>query len=136
MISIGAVYRGPELRERPAYQRIGALMRAAIKFRGWFEVGTRPGINVVFYVPGSLGDFDFDEPRESKFSRKKQYLMVQVPVPKSEVNSQSLDDFLIKSLREANLIATQVFQEKKMVYPYREAEELVNQIEQEMKVSD
>lgn len=132
MISIGAVYNGPESKDSWAYERIGRTMRAAMNLRGWFEVGHFPAINVVFYVPGSFGKVDFDEIRDAKFSRKKQYLMIQVPVPEDQVNSRSLDDFLIKSLHGANLIATQFFQEKGMAYPFQEAEELVNKIENEL----
>jgi hypothetical protein len=132
MISIGAVYLGPELDRSWADRRIGTLMRAAAKLRGWFEVGHFPAINVVFYVPGSFEKVKFDKIRDAKFSRKKRLLMIQVPIPASEVNSKSLDDFLIKSLHDANLIGTQYFQEKGMVFPYQEAEELVSQIEKEL----
>jgi hypothetical protein len=136
MISIGCVYRGPELEGSYTFRVLGALMNAAIDCRGSFEVGKSPGINVVFYVPGSLGAPDWEGIRDAKFSPKRQYLMVQVAVPEELVNSPGLTDFAIESLRGANAVAFEFFRVRGLEFPLREAEELVDQITERVRTSE
>lgn len=106
-----------------------AANKAAAKFRGEFELGKRPAINVVFYVPGSTGSPDWDGIRDSKFSRYQQLLMVQVAVPDELVQSASPDVFVMESLYGANAIAFEFLRQKGMQFPLAEAEKLVSEIE-------
>lgn len=128
MISIGAIYRGPELDESAVNAAIRRVGKAAIAARGNFAVGQCPSINVVFYVPGSLGKPDFQYISEGKFSRKQQLLLVAVPVPEEEVSNDDVMDFLIESLHGANAVAFAFFRRKGMDYPLKEAEALVAEI--------
>lgn len=129
MISIGAVYSGPELRGSHADRTIKALRTILFELVGSFEVGgASPGVNVVFCVPGSLGGPDWEWLREAKFSRQKKLILVQVAVPVELVNSSELKEFVVRSLHGANAIAFDTFDEKGLKFPLREAEELVRQI--------
>ena len=90
MISIGTILRGPEHRASAAYRAIAAVRRAAAYCTGATEFAMGPALNVVFYVPGSLGSPDWEGSRDAKFSRRRQLLMVQVAVPSSLVDSPAL----------------------------------------------
>ncbi|MBX7167689.1 MAG: hypothetical protein K1X74_15265 [Pirellulales bacterium] len=150
MISLGSHFRGPELDG----SRIEALLRATgrsiSKERGpwvgtddfgpcdpqpksgvYFEKGSTPAINVVFYVPGSLGDFDIPKIEASRFSRKQKLLLVAVPVPKAEVESGGSVEFVIGALQEANRIAAETFA-KKGTEPFdlEKAEAIVEKVKQ------
>ena len=98
MISIGAVFRGPELRDSRIDRAIKAVGKTAEMLRGEFEFGNSPAINVVFYVPGSTGSLDWEGMRDSKFSRQQQLLMVQVAVPDEIAQSTTPSMFVVESL--------------------------------------
>lgn len=132
MISIGAVFRGSELKDSLADRLITTAMKAARECRDALVSGIHPAINVVFYFPGSLGSFDWDGLRDGKFSQKRQLLMVQVAVPSELVNSQTLKDFLVESLHAANQLAFDFFQRRGIDYSLAEADNLVQRIAQRM----
>jgi len=132
MISIGAHFRGPELSGSRIKQLLMAAMRALKKERGplvgtddfgpcdprptsgpYVELGAAPEVNVVFYVPGSLGDFDIPKIEASRFSRKQKKLLVAVPVPKEEAESGGSVEFVIDALHQANRIAAETFARKR-----------------------
>jgi len=136
MISIGVVFRGPELKGSSVDHLTTALMKAAAECTGSFECATGPAINVVFHVPGSLGRPDWGGIRDAKFSRKRQLLMVQVAVPAKMVDSPSLKDYLIKSLYGADAIAFEFFRQKGLKFPLAEAEKLVQRIKEKMEGPD
>ena len=130
MIAIGAVYNGPEHQQSFAKQAITVAMNGFCDLRGTDEIGGEiPGLNVVFYVPGSLGDPDWVGLRDSKFSRKKKMLMVQVAVPRVMVNSPSLPNFIIESIHGANKIAFQFFHAKGIEFPLADAEDLTDRVQ-------
>lgn len=129
MISIGTVLNGPELSGCPVDRVIHAAMKAAVELRGDFEFGSALAVNVVFFVPGSLGSLDWDGLRESKYSRKKQLLLIQVAVPLEAIESDRPEDFVIESLYGANAVAFEFFRQKRIEFPLAEAEMLVSQIE-------
>ena len=54
MITIGAVYRGPELADSKIQQCIRTISRTMRQFRV-SEIGTEPYVNAVFVVGGSIG---------------------------------------------------------------------------------
>lgn len=128
MITVGAVYGGPEHRDSRVCAIISAVGLAATEARGPFEFGTAPAVNVVYYVPGSLDRPDWTGLRDGRFSRKEQMLMVQVALPEKVVGGEGALDFAIEALYGANAIAFDVFDEKGMQYPLREAEALVERI--------
>lgn len=132
MISIGAVYEGLELRGSPICETINAIGKAVIKLRGDFEIGKSPAVNVVFYVPGSLGGVDWEGSRDSTFSRKQRLLMVQVAIPKEVADSENPVDFLVEALHEANVIAFEGFRKRKIEYPFDEAETLIDDVKRKL----
>ena len=60
MISIGAVYNGPELKGYQIDHSIMAVTKVLKKFRGPLEKGEAPWVNAVFVVSGSLGEVEFN----------------------------------------------------------------------------
>ena len=113
MISIGAHYRGPELDGSPVDLLIRSAAKALKRLRGdGYEAHSVPAVNVVFYVPGSLGGFDIPRIEASRFSRKQKLLLVAVPVPGSVAASGGSVDFVLDALHRANAIAAEVFSKK------------------------
>ncbi len=112
MISIGAHFRGPELEGSPIDKRLSSAMKAVIAECRDFRDGSAPAVNVVFYVPGSLGGFDIPKIEASRFSRKQQLLLVAVPVPEAVAAAGGSVEFVIDALHKANTIAAEVFAKK------------------------
>jgi hypothetical protein len=136
MIAIGAVYGEPEQKGSAIDQAISAAMRAAAKLRAPWEIGHIPGVNVVFSVPGRLTSPDWEGLRDGKFSRKQQFLMIQVAVPREMVSSVETEDFIVESLHKANALALKVFHKKGIEFPLAQAHALVGRIENELKEGD
>ena len=115
MITIGANYEGPELEGSPIHQLIRATMQVVADIRGEPdpEKFSAPAVNVVFYVPGSLGDFpDLKQIEAARFSRKERLVLVAVPVPKDIAKAGASVDFVVDALRQAVAIAAEVFARK------------------------
>lgn len=115
MITIGAHYRGPELEGSPIDELISATMQEVAAIRGEPDPEriSTPAVNVVFHVPGRLGDFpDLKKIEAGRFSRKQKLLLVAVPVSREVAKAGGSVDFVIDALREANKIASEVFARK------------------------
>jgi len=79
----------------------------------YFEVGSAPAINVIFFVPGSVAQHErLTKIEASRFSRKQKLLLVAVPVPKEVADAGGSVDFVIDALHKANAIAAEVFAKK------------------------
>ena len=152
MISMGEHYRGPEL----SRSRIGQLLKCASRSIAeatgpiigtddfgpcascpeegpYFRVGSAPALNVVFYVSGSLGDFDITKIEASRFSRKQKLLLVAVPVPKEVVESGGSVEFVISALHEANRIAAETFSRKGTEpFDFAKSESIVEKVKQKL----
>jgi len=132
MISIGGHFRGPELEGSPIDKLIGAAMIAveAARSKG-YEAHATPAVNVVFYVPGSLGGFDIPKIEASRFSRKKKLVLVAVPVPPEVAQAGGSVEFIIDALHKANAIAADVFARKgKEPFDLARAEATVEKVKQ------
>lgn len=70
MISIGGVYRGPELRGSEINRTIMAITRVLNDLRGPLTLGELPVVNAVFVVPGTLGDAGFSGLQFGQSSQK------------------------------------------------------------------
>jgi hypothetical protein len=113
MISIGADFGGPKMGESPLGLIIRSAMNAAANVRGDWAEGSAPGVNVVFYVPGSVAQYEnLTKVEASRFSRKQKLLLVAVPVPKEIENDGGSVEFVIDALHKANAIAADVFAKK------------------------
>jgi hypothetical protein len=148
LISIGADLNGPGLEHANISKLIAGITQAVVETCGpwigsddfgpcgsrpasgpYFEVGSEPSINVVFYVPGSFGDFDVPKIEACLFSRKNKALLIAVPVPKDAVESGGSVEFVIGALHEANRIAAESFAKKKLDgFNFDKAESLVEEV--------
>ena len=113
MISIGAMYGGPEHEGSAIDKIITAAMNAAMAARGDWTEGTSPGVNVVFYVSGSVVTHHGPEKIEAaRYSRKQRLLLVAVPMPPDVADAGGSIEFIVHALRQANGIAAEIFAKK------------------------
>jgi hypothetical protein len=134
MISIGCILKGPELSSTLIAHRLMTAMRWVDHYRGEYPEGAVPEVNIVFYVPGSLGDFpNMTEITAGRFSRKKKLLLVGVPVPRGMADSGGSVEFIIDTLRKATALAAEVFARKGAEpFDLNKANEIVEQVRQAM----
>ena len=132
MISVGSVLGGPEQMGAPIQDCIRAVSKAVFEICGHDGV---PGVNTVFYVPGSLTAPDFDYPRTGKFSKREQLLMVQVPLRQEIVDAppHEVVRHLLDALHAANAVAFDFFSQKGITFPLAEAESVVLRAEESLK---
>lgn len=125
MISIGAVYHGPELQGSEINRLIMSMSKALKEYRGPLEKGKEPWVNAVFVVPGSLGHAEIDGLEYGDYSKKEKGVVVQIAVPAKIISDGDLIEFLIGSLHGANAMAFEFFRKKGEAFQLREAENLV-----------
>jgi hypothetical protein len=113
MITIGAYFGEGGQQDLPIGVMIRSAMNAAANARGDWTEGSAPAVNVVFYVPGSVAQYEsLTQIEASRFSRKQKLLLVAVPVPKEVADAGGSIDFVIDALHKANAIAAEVFAKK------------------------
>ncbi len=133
MISTGGHYRGPELEGSRIHRLLNATMKALIAACGDFKEGSAPAVNVVFYVPGSLGAFDIPKIEASRFSRKQKLVLVAVPVPPEVARAGGSVEFVIDALHKAITIAAEVFARKGTEpFDLAKAETIVEKVRQSL----
>lgn len=126
MISIGSVFKGPELRETVFSTALRKASKVLSEKRGPLLLGEQPLVNVVFVVPGSFGIPDFKGIEYGQFSKKDRAVVVQVAVPPQIVHSETALAFIVQSLHGANAMAFEFFRQKGDEFRLRDAEELVS----------
>jgi hypothetical protein len=131
MISIGAVYHGPELQGCEVNQAIMAASKILKGFRGGLESISTPWVNAVFVVSGSLAQVDFQGLEYGEYSKENKGVVVKVAVPKKVIDGGDLRKFIIDSLHGANAMAFEFFRQKGEEFPLRDAENLVAKVEEE-----
>jgi hypothetical protein len=124
MISIGAVYRGPELSDSPFQQAVRAAAKVLNAARGELTLGAVPVVNAVFVVPGSLGGTGFEGLNFGQYSKKDKAVVVQIPVPLEVVETVPAS-FIKDALHGANAMAFEFFRQKGDSFPLSDAEALV-----------
>ena len=150
MIAIGVNYGGPEQHRSRIRTLLSAAMNAVADERGewvggddfgpgpsrpstgrFFEVGSAPAVNVLFYVPGSLLTYpDLTKIEAARFSRKQKLLLVAVPVPEEVAKAGGSVEFVIGALRQAVAIAADVFAQKKVgVFDLAGAEAIIEKVQ-------
>lgn len=125
MIYIGAIYSGPELEGSHFWHIKIAVTMAMSDAIGNFQEGAAPSYNIVFCVPGSLGEPDWTDLRQVRYSRKKQMVLLHAAVPREVVASDNAFDYLISTLREANDAAYRFFKRKGIHFDKDKADGLV-----------
>lgn len=129
MITIGCDYMGPEHEQSGIALLLNATMRASMIASGPWEVGRSPGVNVVFLVPGSLGNFGVSAIKTGRFSRKKKLLLVVVPVSPEVTESGGSIEYVMGALRAATELAAETFARKGAgEWPLSETEAVLERI--------
>jgi hypothetical protein len=128
MISIGGVYRGPELKGSSINEGLMSAARALNELRGPLKLGLTPLVNVVFVVPGSLGGADFDGLQFGDYSKKDKAVVVKIAVPTAIAAGGKQAEFIVDALRGANAMAFEFFRQQGQEFPLREAETLVSSV--------
>lgn len=125
MIFLGAIYSGPELEGSHFWRIESAVMTAFSIARGDFKEGDAPSYNIVFCVPGSLGEPDWTDLRQVRYSKKNKMILLHAAVPREVVASDNAFDYMISTLREANDAAYRFFKHKGMHFDKDKADGLV-----------
>ncbi|WP_313623353.1 hypothetical protein [Achromobacter sp.] len=129
MISIGAVYHGPELEVSEVNRSLMEASKALRGFRGGLEAIDTPWVNAVFVVSGSLAHVDFDGLEYGDCSRANKGVVVKVAMSRKIIDGGEFFAFIINSLRGANAMAFEFFRQKGQEFPLRSAEDLVTRTE-------
>jgi len=132
MISIGAVFNGPELKGSALSKKLMETSAAIKDLRGSLDDGIRPWVNAVFVVPGSLGSPGFHGLIYGEYSKKNKGVVVQIAVPIDILSLEDPSSFIIEGLRGANAMAFHFFQEKGEDFPLAEAEFVVTKVQQRL----
>lgn len=128
MISIGAVYHGPELKGSEINLALMRVSKALNEFRGPLILGKAPWLNAVFVVSGSLRKADFEYLEYGKYSLQDKGIVVQIPVSEMTIGKSNLTSFLVDSLHGANAMAFDYFRQRGESFSLLEAEKLVDQV--------
>jgi hypothetical protein len=131
MISTGVFYGGREHEKSGIERLLRGVGSAVVAVRGDcdFESGRFPTVNVVFYVSGSLVQYDLSEIEVGRFSRKRKKVMIAVPVPQEVAETGGPLDFVIDALRKAVTMAAEVFARRKISdFDLTRAQAIVEQV--------
>jgi len=153
MISIGIHRGGPELKDSKVDKAIRAAAIAVAEIRGpwvrsdecessgssseeetFFQEGSTPAINIIFYIPGTVMQYDdVTQITATRFTRKRKLLLVTVPVPPELIQSSRAEQFVLDALHQSIQIAADAFA-KKSVEPFdlAQAETLVDKVKQSL----
>lgn len=138
MLGIGSVQGGPEVAASLFGKMEKRVMSLAVEECGDFSVGSSAAVNVVYHVPGSIVQtLDYEGLRTGIFSRNQKLLMVQVAVPPAVANSRDAEEvagFFVRSLREANGIASDFFKNNGIKYSEEKFSIIVDSIENRLSV--
>jgi len=128
MISIGAVFHGPELKDSKIDLAILAASKIIKSHRGALDSIKTPWVNAVFVVSGSMADVDFECLEFGDYSIENKGVVVKIPVPRKIRERDNLNELVTDSLRGANAMAFEFFRLKGEEFPLREAEALVTKV--------
>lgn len=125
MISIGAVYHGPELQGSEVNRLVMQASKALKELGAAPKSDGKPWVNAVFVFPGSLDQVDFDGLAFGDYSKKHKGVVVKIAVSEGAIRRGEFASYLIESLHGANAMAFEFFRQKGENFPLREAEDLV-----------
>lgn len=124
-ISVGVVSGGPE--SHSVDDMIAALNREIVTRREPNPKRERGHLNVVFHVPGSMLQPEFEGVRTGRFSKKKRTLIVQCAVPSAIPGDEKA--FLLRAFHEAVDLAEPIFGKAQIAFPASSIRELLDQLE-------
>ena len=125
MISIGAVYHGPELQGSEVNRLIMRTSKLLKELGAAAKGDGRPWVNAVFVVSGSLDKVDFEGLEFGDYSKRDKGVVVKIAVSEKELERGILASYLVESLHGANAMAFEFSRQKGDDFPLREAEDLV-----------
>lgn len=128
MISVGAVYRGPELKGAPINKVLMEVSAAIKDLRGSPREAVLPWVNAVFVVPGSLGATGFRGLEFGDFSPTTKGLVVRIAVPTQAAQSGDPRQYIVDALHGVNAMAFEFFRQKGDDFALSEAEQLVRDV--------
>ncbi|MGH8603929.1 MAG: hypothetical protein ACREXR_14515 [Gammaproteobacteria bacterium] len=134
MISIGAVYHGPELQGSEVNRLIMRTSKALKELGAAPKSDGRPWVNAVFVVSGSLDKVDFDGLEFGDYSKKDKGVVVKIAISEESIKRGGIASYLIESLHGANAMAFEFFRQKGENFPLREAEDLVAKAAKQLQV--
>ncbi|MHB8707190.1 MAG: hypothetical protein ACYC77_11865 [Coriobacteriia bacterium] len=100
VLSIGAIYGGPEFSHQPDVPwkaAVQSLMQRIVDVRQGVE--SPLNVNVVFHVPGSVLTPEFTGSRTGSFRKRDSHLIVQIALPPEAPDDQAA--YLISSIRDS-----------------------------------
>src|SRR5476651_2051251 len=117
MIGIGVQMGGPEQKDTLVRSTLMKAMNAAVKVREPnYNDGTEAWVNPVFIVPGSIWRPEFSGYDLGHFSKTAKGLVVKIAVPQSVAEGKEVQQFIVKSLREAVRLASAYFSSKDIIF--------------------
>lgn len=125
---ISSVLGGPEVPGTPVDTIITQLAVACHAYQQAQAITSEGSLDIVYHVPGSMVQPEFEGLRTAKFSKKEKTLMVQIAVPTLFENKQDLTKFLVEALREAIQLAKPVFRRTEVPFSHAEYLQLVDSI--------
>ncbi|WP_313101974.1 hypothetical protein [Brevundimonas sp.] len=132
MITIGAIYRGPELRESRLVQAVRTASEVIGELRDpSYDVGTIPWVNPIFIVQGSLGEPGFRGLIYGKYSKRKKGVVVQIAVFEDDLRAGP-EHAVTYGLHGANAMAFEFFRQKGECFPLADAEQMVAKVRQRL----
>lgn len=113
MITIGGHFGGPEHHNSELWHTHGAVGNAIFSCRNGWEPGDSPGVNVVFYYPGSIcAHSHMNGLKLERYSRREKLVLVTQLVPAELVRTGVPASFMLDAIRRACEIAADVFRSK------------------------
>lgn len=130
MITLGAQYKGPELKGSSVFNAINQAMSIAAKVRDPnYKSGEDAWINAIYLVPGSVSQPKFNGYDIGHFSKKEKGLAIAIAVPQSVADGEGIPEFIGTSLREAVRLAAAHFASKGISFSTLKAEKIILAIE-------
>ena len=126
---IGSILGGPEVSGTVVVTNIKKLACAAHSYQESNVISSEGILDIVYHVPGTIVQPEFEGLRSGKFSQNQKMLMVQIAVPTIFEDERHLAQFLVESLREAIELAAPIFKSTKIAFAKEEYLQLVDAIE-------
>jgi hypothetical protein len=129
LISIGAVYKGPELHGSRINRLIMAMSAVLKELQG--TLSSETWLNAVFVVPGSLGDPESIYLTYADEFQNDNGVVVNIPMPRSVANGTDGQlKYVVNALHGACAMATLFFEERNQEFVLRKAQAIVTRAAQ------
>ena len=131
MMHLGAVFGGPGGMDSHVGRAISKIKRLRGEYAPTTMQSRSGSLDIVFHVPGSIAQPEYEGIRTGSLSRKRRLLQVQVAVPQ-ELNAkqpEEIERFLSRSIRQAIELAEPVFMKAKIPFERTEHERILQRIE-------